>query len=134
MSVIKSKRNQSDVQFIQTAKDLEEFTLEQCLKFPKRYPFLLTNKIMDYSSSVLDCVTLANNIFPKTKAEASQRRQLFLTARGTLKSMIPQIDIAYKKFPIKDNAMIHWMELIDTELHLITGIMKKDKQRFKDLP
>ena len=42
MSVYKSKRGESSVQLIETARQLEAHTLACCMKAPKRYSFLLT--------------------------------------------------------------------------------------------
>ena len=52
MSVIKSKRKLSSVEFINTAMDLEIFTIKQCLKFPKRYTFVINNTLMDLSKNI----------------------------------------------------------------------------------
>ena len=47
MSVYKSKRGESIVQFIETARQLEAHTLACCMKAPKRYSFLLTQRMED---------------------------------------------------------------------------------------
>lgn len=39
MSVHKHDRHESQLQFIETARQLEIFTLRNCVKFPKRYTF-----------------------------------------------------------------------------------------------
>ena len=44
MAVYKSKRGESSVQFIETARQLEAHTLACCMKCPKRYSFLLTQR------------------------------------------------------------------------------------------
>ena len=48
MSVLKSKRGESAVQFLETARELEIYTIKQCAKFPKlikifTLAFTLTN-------------------------------------------------------------------------------------------
>lgn len=50
MSVYKSKRSESSMQFVDTAKKLEAFTLSCCMKAPKRYTFFLTSRIMQLAS------------------------------------------------------------------------------------
>ena len=42
MSVYKSKRGESSVQFIETARQLEAHTFACCMKAPKRYERFLT--------------------------------------------------------------------------------------------
>ena len=50
MSVYKSKRGESSVQFIETARQLEAHTFACCMKAPKRYERFLTGRIMELSS------------------------------------------------------------------------------------
>ena len=47
------------MQFIETARQLEAHTLACCMKAPKRYSFLLTQRIMDTASEVHDHVRAA---------------------------------------------------------------------------
>ena len=61
MSVYKSKRGESSVQFIETARQLEAHTLACCMKCPKRYSFLLTQRIMETASEVHEHVRAAND-------------------------------------------------------------------------
>ena len=64
MAVLKSNRNESQLQFLDTARDLEIFTLRNCVKFPKRYTFFITTEIVRLSQSVFNNVKAANSIFP----------------------------------------------------------------------
>ena len=74
MSVYKSKRGESSVQFIETARQLEAHTFAYCMKAPKRYERFLTGRIMELSSEVHDRVRAANNIWPTNRHEAQLRR------------------------------------------------------------
>ena len=74
MSVYKSKRSESSMQFVDTAKKLEAFTLSCCMKAPKRYTFFLTSRIMQLASDVHEHATAANNIWPTNQHEAQMRR------------------------------------------------------------
>ena len=67
MSVYKSKRGESSVQFIETARQLEAHTFACCMKAPKRYERFLTGRIMELSSEVHDRVRAANNIWPTNR-------------------------------------------------------------------
>ena len=62
------------MQFIETARQLEAHTLACCMKAPKRYSFLLTQRIMETASEVHDHVRAANNIWPTNQHEAQLRR------------------------------------------------------------
>lgn len=56
MSVLKSKRGESSVQFIETARQLEAHSFSCCMKAPKRYERFLTGRIMELSSEAHDRV------------------------------------------------------------------------------
>lgn len=73
MSVYKSKRGTSAMQFIETARQLEAHTFACCIKAPKRYSFFLTSRIMELASEVHDHVRAANNIWPTNQHEAPMR-------------------------------------------------------------
>ncbi len=120
MSVYKSKRGESSVQFIETARQLEAHTLACCMKAPKRYSFLLTQRIMETASEVHDHVRAANNIWP------TNQHELQLLYDGIMQN--PE---GYKWI---HKAMQHWGELISEEARLIAAVKKNDRQRYKDLP
>ena len=113
MSVYKSKRGKSSVQFVESARKLEEHTLEQCLKVPKRYTFYLTQRIMGLASTVYEEVVAANSIYPTNQHEAQLRRD-HLTGF--------------------DHAFTVGGDLINEEAKLISGIKRADRARYKDLP
>lgn len=39
MSVYKSKRSTSAIQYVENARQLQVFTIKNCVKFPKRYTY-----------------------------------------------------------------------------------------------
>ena len=59
MSVLKSKRGESAMQFLETAKELEVYTIRQCARFPKRFMFLITKDIVALSKAVYNNVKAA---------------------------------------------------------------------------
>ena len=56
VSVIKSKRSQSSAQFLETAQQIQIYTLRQCVKFPKRYTILLIR--VELVAPLSQCVEL----------------------------------------------------------------------------
>lgn len=130
MSVVKSKRKESALQFLDTASQLHIYSIKQCVKFPKRYTFYVSQNISDTASEILKCVKSANSIFPTNVHEMQVRRDYFLRAYAETQSLISLINDAKELFDISGTAMTGWMELIQTELKLLRGIMKTDKQRY----
>jgi hypothetical protein len=141
MSVYKSKRGTSAMQFIETARQLEAHTLACCIKAPKRYSFFLTSRIMELASEVHDHVRAANNIWPTNQHEAQLRRDELLRANIALQNLNPKLQLLYDAIlqNPENCAWIHramekWGNLINEEAKLIAAVKKNDRQRYKDLP
>lgn len=135
MSVLKSKRGESQVQFLETARQLEVYTLKQCVKFPKRYTFLITTEIVRLAQSVFNNVKAANSIFPAGEQEIKMRAEHLIRANCDLQCLISQLDVAKEMFgaEIKASVWCAWMDLIETEAKLIAAVKKKDKERAKEI-
>ena len=134
MSVIKSKRGTSEMEFLYNARELEIYTIRRCTNFPKRYTFYLGQKIAEIATHIYNCVECANSIYPRNQHEAQLRRDFLITANAELRSLVSQIDVAGQMFGIESAKMDHWMDLIDKEIRLVKGLMKKDNERYKNLP
>lgn len=133
ISVIKSKRTESNMQFVDTASKLHIYTVKQCVKFPKRYTFYVSQNISNASSEILKCVKSANSIYPTNAHEVQVRRDYFLRAYAETQSLVSLINDAKEMFDISGATLTGWMELIQAELNLLKGILKTDKQRYKKL-
>lgn len=141
MSVYKSKRGESSVQFIETARQLEAHTFACCMKAPKRYERFLTGRIMELSSEVHDRVRAANNIWPTNRHEAQLRRDELMRANNALQNLSPKLQLLYDSilqnpegYGWVHKAMQRWGDLICEEAKLIAAVKKNDRQRYKDLP
>lgn len=134
MSVIKSKRRTSGVQFLDTARELDLYTMKTCIKFiPKRYTFYLAQPTALIASNIHSCVKRGNSIFPATARDYEMRREQFIMAEAELQNLISKINIIYELFPLPDNVIIKWHEFVDKEITLIKNLIKKDEERFKSL-
>lgn len=79
-----SERNESKIQFVDTARELVVHTLHYARKFPKAAMFLLTKDIVDYAKNVYLHTVCANDIFPKTPADVESRQKHLDFAIGCL--------------------------------------------------
>ena len=131
MSVKKNLRGLSGVQFLDTALELQTYTIRTCVKFPKRYTFYISNNIVQSATNIHAFVKRGNSIFPTNADDARLRHEQFVFAVAELQNLISQINIAYDTFPIKENKIVKWMELIKTEITLVKSVIKKDKERYK---
>ena len=136
MSVYKSKRGESSVQFIETARQLEAHTFACCMKAPKRYERFLTGRIMELSSEVHDRVRAANNIWPTNRHEAQLRRDELMRANNALQNLSPKLQLLYDSilqnpegYGWIHKAMQRWGDLICEEAKLIAAVKKNDRQR-----
>ena len=136
MSVLESKRQESKVQFLETARNLEIFTLQHCAKFPKRYAYTITNNIINLSISIYNELKSANSIFPTNKEEVQMRKNCFIKANCELQALISQLDIA--RGVLNDTVSVSiwcsWLDLMEQEAKLISAVRKADKERYKSLP
>ena len=141
MSVVKSKRGVSSMQYVETARKLKLHAFEVCTKAPKRYGPYLLYRLFDKCAGVFDEVNAANNIIPKTQHEAQMRREHLIRANGFLQNIPDDVSLLYdsilknpEKCPWIDHAVQTFGELIADEAKLIAGTKKSDKERYRDLP
>lgn len=134
MSVIKSKRNESEMEFVHTARQLQIHTIQKCVGFPKRYTFYISQPIANCATRIHEYVKCANSIYPTNQHEVQMRRDYMLRANAELNSLISQIEVANELFGIEAEKMKFWMDIVEQEIRLVKGAMKKDRERYKDLP
>ena len=52
------------MQFIMTARELQKYTIQKCVGFPKRYTFYVSQPIAACATRIHEDVKMANSIFP----------------------------------------------------------------------
>ena len=134
LSVIRSARSTSEAQFLATARELQIYTIQKCVNFPKRYTFYVNQTLAAIATQVYEDVKRGNSIYPANQHEAQLRRDYFLNAGAELQNLVSQIEVAYELFRFEAGVMVHWMELVDSEIKLLKALLKSDKSRYKDLP
>ena len=134
MSVIKSKRAESEMEFIHTARQLQIHSIKKCTGFPKRYTFYVSQPIANSATRIHQYVKMANSIYPLNKHEVQIRRDYLLRANAELQSLISQLEVAHELFGIDVDALKYWMELVEREIRLVKAVLKKDRTRYKNLP
>lgn len=134
MAVIKSNRTESEMVFIHTARQLQIHTIQKCVNFPKRYTFYVGQPMAECATRIHEYVKCANSIYPLNQHEVQMRRDYLLRANAELNSLISQIEVAGELFGLEPDKMKFWMEIVEKEIRLVKGTMKKDRERYKDLP
>lgn len=133
MSVIKSQRSESEVEFLYTARQLQIYTIRKCTGFPKRYTFYVSQPIAACATRIHENVKCANSIYPTNAHEVQIRRDYFIKANAELYNLVSLIEVANELFGIESDKIKHWMELAEKEIRLVKGAMKRDSDRYKNL-
>ena len=134
MSVIKSKRSTSEVEFLYNARQLQIHTIKKVTNFPKRYTFYVSQPIAACATHIHECVKCANSIDPLNQHEVQMRRDYFLRANAELNNLVSLIEVANELFGIDMDALKYWMDMVELEIRLVKAVMKSDRARYKDLP
>ncbi len=134
MTVIRSQRGTSDMEFLNTARKLEIFTIQKCVNtIPKRYTFYLGENLARSATAVYENVKKANSVYPSNAHEVQIRRDYFIRAYVELQSLVSQIEVAYELLHFETKVLDEWSMLIAQEINLVKGVMDKDKQKYKKL-
>ena len=121
------------MEFIHTARELRLYTTRKCAGFPKRYTFTVSNPLADSSRRIHQYCKMANSIYPLNAHEAQIRRDYLLRANAELQSLVSDIEFAAELFGIESDTMKFWMEIVEKEIRLVSGVMKRDRERYKNL-
>lgn len=134
MSVIKSKRSESQMEFLATARKLQAFTIRKCVNtIPKRYTFYVGTHLVDSATAVYEWVKRGNSIYPLNAHEVQMRRDCFLNAHAELQNLVSQLELAYEIVPFDADVLGEWSSLICTEIKLVKAVMKADRERYKNI-
>ena len=122
------------MEFIHTARQLQIHSIQKCVGFPKRYTFYVGQPIAEMATRIHEYVKCANSIYPLNQHEVQLRRDYLLKANAELNSLVSQIEVAGELFGIEGDKMKYWLDIVEKEIRLVKGTLKKDRERYKDLP
>ena len=135
MSVVKSKRTQSELEVVTKAIALSSYTIHICSNeknFPKRYRWCLTGKIVDFTIDICNFINMANSVFVSSANDFQTRRQYQNQALASSYALLTMMDIAYNTFSIDDDRIEHWIGLVIEVQNLLRNWRKSDLERYKD--
>ena len=111
MSVVQSKRGESDLTLITKANELATYTINICTNeknFPKRYRWCITNKIVEFALDINNKINMANSVFVKDESDYLLRKGYQTEALASTYALLSSMDIAYRSFGIESDRMKHW--------------------------
>ncbi len=137
MAVKKNDRGESAVQFLDTARQLEDYTLEYCMKFPKRYTFFISLDLVRLSKDIYNNAKAANSVYPQNPEEAQIRINYVIYAIVAAEQLASQLDVAMNRIhefaktdkdgkpkQIKPKVWEEWARLVLTEIRLLKALKK----------
>lgn len=136
MSVLARNRSTSEMEFLNTAHELEKFTIEACHRenvIPKRYRLSKGKDLMESAKIVNNNVIYANSVFPRTKAEYQRRIKFQKRAIMEIQIMLKDLRLLSEILPISDSLLEKWTGYLINEEGYIKAWMQSDKGRFDKL-
>lgn len=130
MTVPKSKRKPTTMQFLHTARVLESYCVERW----DNSSSTLLREVVLLSVQVHIHASAANSIYPENQGEAKERKKQLKLALASIFSLKHQVSIAYRHQLISTGVVKELNEHIEHEKALLKGILKKDRERYKGLP
>ena len=151
MSVLKSRRSESVVQFITTANEICDDVIAFISRLSARYDRYLGVHIVELANQVADHAEMANSIYPSDDTRKTLREQHILEARASLSALDVQMGRLYRVLmqnpqgcyntakgkPVSPKTAMERLdkmsqslgEKIDYEDRLLTALLKSDKKR-----
>lgn len=136
MSVLARNRSTSAMEFLNTAHELEKFTIEACHRenvIPKRYRLSKGKDLMESAKNVNNNVIYANSVFPRTKAEYQRRIKFQKRAIMEIQIMLKDLRLLSEILPISDSVLEKWTGYLINEEGYIKAWMQSDRGRFDKL-
>ena len=123
--------------FIDNARELEIYTIQRVAHFPKRYTFLISEKIAGMAVEIYENAVRGNTFTDVLDDhQYLSRLHCFRNALSTCDALVAQIQLADSVFGIPYHYLEKWIEYIDTEEKVLIGLMRKDieiRKKSKDM-
>lgn len=126
MSVLQCRRAESRVEYVTNARNLMKYSIQKCLKFPKRYTFFIS---VDFVKTAQDIYKATLDIEKHYGDEYKEwRRDKCKTTISLLQYLNSQIDIIKEyKFDLTDKQICYWLDMIEKEIKLLNGVINASK-------
>lgn len=137
MSVVESERGETKMAWWKSVTKLNDYTIKAVTNekvIPKRYRWLIAQKIIDSSMSMLTNAIKANSVYVKEEFKQSDyelRRKFQKLAYAETHNMLTLIDVSYKTFKtITDKKHKTWISLILVAQTDLKNWIENDSKRY----
>lgn len=132
MSVLARNRGVSAMEFLNSAHELELFTIRRSAHdIPKAYTFVLRVPLCESARRINQNLVYANSIYPTSKEDYAKRRGFQRMAILECENMLELLRLTSEVLPIKDTILEPWTGYILSVEKLTKLWFKSDKERFK---
>jgi len=136
MSKHTDEREPGKYDVLEAAKELAGYTIKLTANekhFPKRYRLSVVNKLQDKAVYIVDCLIMANEIYPNTAMELDRRILYQKEARAACRSMMTLMEIAADAFHIDAGTLRFWAAQARDVRNHVTRWILADLKRFDNL-
>jgi hypothetical protein len=127
------KSKMQKLNFLNVMSKLHKYTYEKIGHAPMYCKDTLCDRISDFIDTALFEVISANDNYPESKAETKEREKHLINAIDALNGLQRPTLSLWNIMEYSENIMSEWSELLDSEISLLEGLKKSDKERFKNL-
>ena len=136
MSVRKPERDESSIEFLRVLMDIEKWCVYKTNICPKKYRFIVNTQLLTHSANAYSNAKMGNSVRVHDAETRSLREKYIMKAYVNIQAFVSQIDVIYevcKSDFMTDNELLEISGMAFDALKLLNGLMKSDKQRYKDL-
>lgn len=136
MTVVKSRRGQSDLEVITKSRELAKYTIRICdneKNFPKRHRWFTNNRLADVALDVCGYIYEANGTFVKTKSDYAIRRDNQVHALNKIERLLLNMTIAYELYNVDSKKIDYWTGLVIEVQKLLRAWRDSDYKRYSHL-
>ena len=133
MSVLKRFQKPSEVEFLNTAHELEMHTILASKQIPKTYTFTLKLPLCESARKINQYIRYANSIFPAPNRDdfeqlRSTRRSYQRAAQIEIQNYLEIMRVVSEILPIKN--LEEWVGYAVREADLVKAWIESDKKRY----
>jgi hypothetical protein len=130
MSVPKSERGESQMEFLHQLRELEIKIMRIANNKPKKFQYFLNNHILNHVINAYGNAKAGNSIYPVTEEDVALRRDYMYRSLCEIMELTSQLDVFYELY--KSDGLTN-KQLQDLSEHmsycrkLVKGVMERDR-------
>ena len=114
MAVPKTKRTEGRLHVATKAIELESYTMDMCgaeKRIPKKERPFVAYPMVDAVRTITSDIYRANDVYAWDERSHRQRIEYMEHGLAEMANLLHLMDVAYKRYNIKDNSIVHWVGL-----------------------